>query len=289
MKNVIALMACHNRCEKTVTSIGHYFACDLPEGFVRKLVLVDDGSTDGTAEAVQAVFPDVVIERGDGSLYWNRGMVRAWERALPLDPDYVLWLNDDTMLYPHALTTLLKTDMRIRRLTGQPGIVVGSTADRETGRLTYGGHIAPKRWKPFSYQRVWHESEPVECHTMNGNLVLIPMQIAQKVGNLDPIFEHAMGDTDYALRARAMGYRLFVAPGFVGHCSHNTVAGTYLDANLPLSTRWRKMMSRKGLPPQSWRHFTRRHGGLAWPVYFAWPYFKLVAGVFQRTRPGGLR
>lgn len=289
MKNVIALMTCHNRCEKTVTSIGHYFACDLPEGFVRKLVLVDDGSTDGTAEAVHAVFPDVVIERGDGSLFWNRGMVRAWERALPLEPDYVLWLNDDTMLYPHALMTLLETYIQMRRQTGQPGIVVGSTADRETGRLTYGGHIAPKRWKPFTYQRVWHESEPVECHAMNGNLVLIPMQIAQEVGKLDPIFEHAMGDTDYALRARAMGYRLFVAPGFVGHCSHNPASGTYLDASLPLSIRWKKMMSRKGLPPHSWRHFTRRHAGLAWPIYFAWPYFKLIAGVFRRTRPGGSR
>lgn len=289
MNNLIALMTCHNRREKTVQSIGHFFSCDLPKGVVRKLVLVDDGSTDGTAEAVRATFPEAVVERGDGSLFWNRGMMRAWERARTMAPDYVLWLNDDTMLCPHALATLFSTDAQIRQQTGQPGIVVGSTADCKTGQLTYGGHIAPKRWKPFTYQRVWHESEPVECHAMNGNVVLIPMQIVMSVGNLDPVFEHAMGDTDYALRARGMGHRLFVAPGIVGHCSNNPASNTYLDASLPLPVRWKKMMARKGLPPRSWWHFTRRHAGLAWPVYFAWPYFKLVASEICRIKPDAVR
>jgi GT2 family glycosyltransferase len=111
---------------------------------------------------------------------------------------------------------------------------------------------------------------------MNGNLVLLPIEIARAVGNLDPVYEHAAGDIDYALRARKAGYRLFVAPGFVGHCSHNPRAGSFLDRSLPFAERWKKIMSRKGLPPHTWRHFTRRHGGAAWPIYFVWPYFKLL-------------
>jgi GT2 family glycosyltransferase len=279
-------MTSHNRREKTVISIGHYFACALPEGYERQLVLVDDGSIDGTAEAVCAAFPDVVIERGNGNLFWNRGMHRAQTCAMERVADYLLWLNDDTELLSDSIARLLETEHMLRQKYGQPVMVVGSTADRETGKLTYGGYVAPQRWRPFTYQRAWHATEPVECHAMNGNVVLIPMLIAQAVGNLDPVFEHAMGDTDYALRTRAEGFRIFVASGFVGHCSHNSEEGTYQDSSLPLSVRWKKMMSRKGLPPRSWGHFTHRHGGLIWPIYFIWPYFKLVAGEARRFRRG---
>lgn len=33
---------------------------------------------------------------------------------------------------------------------------------------------------------------------------------------------------------------------------------------------------RKGLPWRSWLIFTRRHTGVMWPLYFAWPYAKLL-------------
>jgi GT2 family glycosyltransferase len=85
-----------------------------------------------------------------------------------------------------------------------------------------------------------------------------------------------MGDTDYGLRARALGIPSYVAAGIVGHCSQNPLAGSYLDPSLPLARRWQLMRSRKGLPVRSWLHFCRRHGGRAWPLHFAWPYTKLV-------------
>jgi GT2 family glycosyltransferase len=100
--------------------------------------------------------------------------------------------------------------------------------------------------------------------------------VACKVGNLDPTFEHAMGDTDYALRARRAGVRAYVAPGIAGYCSVNPLKGSYFDRSLPLHRRWQLIRSRKGLPVRSWLRFTRRHGGWLWPIYFAWPYAKVV-------------
>lgn len=287
--SLIAVMTSFNRRAATLACLARYERAARQAGVDLNAVLMDDGSTDGTSEAVREQYPWAEVMVGDGSLFWNRGMHHAQACAMGRNADYLLWLNDDTELLPDSIAGLLETECSLRIKHGQPVVIVGSTADRETGRLTYGGYIASKRWKPFTYQRVWHETESVECHAMNGNVVLIPMRIAQAVGNLDPVFEHAMGDTDYALRARAMGYRVFVAPGFVGHCSNNAVSGTYLDASLPLPARWKKMLSRKGLPPRSWRHFTRRHGGLVWPIYFVWPYFKLVAGGVCRIKPSASR
>lgn len=287
--SLIAVMTSFNRRAATLACLARYELAARQAGVEPNAVLMDDGSTDGTAAAVRAQYPWVEVVVGDGSLFWNRGMHHAQARAMKRNADHLLWLNDDTELLPDSIARLLETECALRTEHGKPVVVVGSTTDRETGRLTYGGHIAPKRWKPFSYQRVWHETEAVECHAMNGNVVLIPMRIAQVVGNLDPVFEHAMGDTDYALRTRAMGYQLFVAPGLVGHCSNNSASGTYQDASLPLHARWKKMISRKGLPTRSWRHFTRRHGGLVWPIYFVWPYFKLVASEILRIKPSASR
>lgn len=282
---LIAVMTSFNRQPATLACIERFAMAARQAGIEPEAVLMDDGSTDGTVVAVRAQYPWVEVMEGDGSLFWNRGMHHAQARAMTRGADYLLWLNDDTELLLDSIVRLLETEFTLRQKHGHPVMVVGSTADRATGQLTYGGHIAPQRWRPFTYQRVWHESQPVECHVMNGNVVLIPTQMAQAVGNLDPVFEHAMGDTDYALRVRATGYRVFVTQGFVGYCSNNASSGTYRDINLPLSTRWKKMMSRKGLPPRSWGHFTRKHGGLAWPIYFVWPYFKLVAGAVCHIKP----
>jgi GT2 family glycosyltransferase len=145
-----------------------------------------------------------------------------------------------------------------------------------TGAHTYGGERQPSRLAPFRVERVALAAAPQRCDTMTGNIVLVSAAAAHRVGNLDPSFEHAMGDTDYALRARRLGVELWLAPGVQGHCSANPVADTYRDESLPLAVRWNRMMSRKGLPWRSWLTFTRRHTGVMWPLYFTWPYFKLV-------------
>lgn len=55
-----------------------------------------------------------------------------------------------------------------------------------------------------------------EYNYCNGSFVLIPRKVFHVVGNLDPIFHHAVGDFDYSLRAKKMGIKLFVASDFVG-------------------------------------------------------------------------
>lgn len=278
-----AILTSYNRRANTLECLARLELAARRASVKLDAVLVDDGSTDGTAEAVTDAFRWVTLERGDGSLFWNRGMHRAQAIAMRREVDFLIWINDDTWLSDDALRKLTHTyEVLIARL-GQPVIVVGATSDRATGALTYGGQVAASRLRRFTYHKVWSATEPTECETMNGNLVLLPIDIARVVGNLDPVYEHAAGDIDYALRARKAGYRVFVAPGFVGNCSNNPRAGTFLDPTLPFAVRWKKMMSRKGLPPRSWLQLTRKHGGPVWLIYFIWPYFKLIIdGVCNR-------
>jgi GT2 family glycosyltransferase len=272
---IAVLITCHNRREKTLACLEALFLSNLQVGMSVHVILVDDGSTDGTSEAVQSRFPGVEVILGNGSLFWNRGMHRAFSRAMAIGFDAYLWLNDDTVLFPDAIALLSSTATDLRNQLQIPVMVVGSTQD-DTGNLTYGGSVAVNRIRRFQYRKVWDAQIPVECEVINGNCVLILNEIVNVVGNIDFQFEHAMGDTDYALRVRAAGMHIFVAPGFVGKCEINPVADTFSDKNLNFLSRWRHMTSRKGLPLKSWYRFTRRHGGAFWFLYFIWPYIKIV-------------
>lgn len=280
--SLAVVLSCFNRKQKT---LGCLDALTTNKGLadVRlSAVLVDDGSTDGTADAVRASFPWIQVVVGDGDLYWCRGMHKAFEIALRDDPDYYLWLNDDTMLQPDAVSRLLECAIALRREHGKSAIVVGSTVDIKTGSISYGGELQASALRRIRFHRIVPSDVVQRCDSMTGNIVLIPREIAQTVGNLDPIFEHAMGDSDYALRARRLGFGVWVGPGVFGTCGHNPTTGTYMDADLPLARRWKLMMSRKGLPWRSWLVFTRRHMGALWPLYFVWPYLALIVGRYQR-------
>ena len=111
MKKIAVLMACHNRCDTTLSCLRLLFG-NVTDSIIT-VFLVDDGSTDGTCEAVKKGFPAVHTSRGTGSLYWARGMERAWQRALAHEHvdgkfDGYMWLNDDAMLAEDALEKLMR-------------------------------------------------------------------------------------------------------------------------------------------------------------------------------------
>jgi GT2 family glycosyltransferase len=76
------LITCHNRKPKTLACLAALFNQELSPEVTIDVYLVDDGSTDGTAEAVHQAYPQVKILQGDGSLFWNRGMRKAFAEAL---------------------------------------------------------------------------------------------------------------------------------------------------------------------------------------------------------------
>jgi len=275
-ERVCALLTCFNRRDKTLACL-HALARSTGLHTTRlSAVLVDDGSSDGTAQAVRDTFPWVHVVQSSAALFWCRGMHLAFDTALRSGFDHYLWLNDDTLLQPDALARLLASEAQLRQQAGAPVIVVGSTTDAVTGRVTYGGELLRSRWKPLRVERVQPANTAQRCDSMNGNIVLLSADVARRVGNVDPVFEHSMGDTDYALRAGKLGVQVWVDAGVHGHCSANPSQGSWCDRSQPFAARWKNMHTRKGLPWRSWLALTRRHAGPLWPLYFVLPYLKVI-------------
>ena len=272
-------LASHNRREKTRACLEalHEAAARVRASAVLQVVITDDASTDGTAAMIRECFPSVEIIEGCGQLYWAGGMRLAYGRLLERRLDHYLWLNDDTVLFPEALETLLSTSRSMVDATGRAGIIVGSTCDH-AGNVSYGGlRRRTGKLVALSFERITPGAQPLACDTHNGNVVLVSAQAAAGLGNLDAAFRHGMADIDYGLRANAAGAPVWVAPGFAGRCIRDhTLAGSFKDKSLPLAHRWRLMQSPKGLPFASWLRLCRRHAGVLWPIHFVWPYVSTI-------------
>ena len=266
MPRISVLITCHNRKNSTIECLERIQAQALPSEVRLSVVLVDDGSTDGTSPAVAAGFPDVRIIKGPGNLYWCGGMRVAWQVAAASDPAYYLLLNDDTILDNHALSCLLD-------LTGPSTsmkIAVAAVCDPITGSISYGGGTPSGKCAP--------QGTPVECQTFNANCVLIPRAVYQRIGILHHVYTHAMGDTDYGLQASRQGVSILQSGRFLGTCPNNPPSGTWQDRSLNRRQRWRALQSPKGLPIREWLEFNRRNSGWKWPIYTFSPFLRILFG-----------
>lgn len=251
MSKLTVLLTVHNRKAKTLVCLRNLFRQNSISDVQMDVYLTDDGCTDGTPEAIQSEFPQVHIVKGDGSLFWNRGMYEAWREAEKGNYDYYMWLNDDTFLTSDAIFRLYEESKR----HNDKAIIVGSTISSNSDDITYGGRT--KSGKLLS-----NINTATICDTFNGNIVLIPKYAYQIIGKNDPIFLHGIGDFDYGLRATKAGIKNVVAKGIFGICDLHENLPTWCDPKKTFKVRWKNFFSPLGANPYNFFIYKHRHFGL---------------------------
>ena len=240
-------MTVHNRKKQTLECLKSLY--NEKDSF--DVFLTDDGSTDGTSEDIRKYYPTVNIIKGDGNLYWNRGMLKAFKEASKKDYDYYLWLNDDTTFVNGFISKLIQCAVD----ESNKAIVCGATISGVTGEFTYGGFTKNVKSLAIIEKKQY-------CHFASGNILLIPRDVFNMNGYNNSFYRHALGDFDYVSQAKKKGIQIVQAPGYLGLCEKHKNIPRWRDSNLSLVKRFKHLYSPLGRNPIEFIYFDLRNNNV---------------------------
>lgn len=279
LNNILVIIPVRNRCHTTIKCLRSLSNLNIYSNIILKILIIDDGSTDGTSQAIRSEFPDVFIVNGDGNFYWSGAIQYGFSIAQNYNADFIWMLNDDLQLDKDCLKNLLDTYYMIPN-----AIYIGSVFDSK-GCLIYGGM---KRKPLFRFERInpnLCSNQNIDADTMNGNCVLIPTNILSnlKMPKLG-IYVHEGFDMFLGLEAKKRGLRLIVVKDAKALGVPNNNKFFFFKNEENFRTRWSAVTSVKGIYPPMYWHLCTRYGGILGALLFFWPYIKvLIAGFGKRT------
>lgn len=245
---VIAVILTYNHYEDTQECLQSLAELDYPDLHV---ILVDNGSTDETPRKVRQEFPHVqVIENGQ-NLGVPAGYNVGFEAALHRGTDYVLMLNNDTVLPSDMLKELLEVAKNDAH-TGivMPKVLVHGSSDKI---WSSGG-----RYRAFPPAILMTDNRPGMANSTRlieyapSCALLIHRQAFERAGLFDPGYFFLWDDWDFSERVRAHGLHIWYAPN--AHMWHKVSVSTQ-GPRSPLY--WRTFGA-------SIARFFRRHGRPVW-------------------------
>lgn len=224
---IAVVMLTMNQKEKTLRCLGSFREVKEPP---YRILVWDNGSADGTEEAVREAHPEVLFCRSPLNLGVAGGRNAAAEQAIrDVDPTYLLFIDNDTVVTPDFLRALEEpfrsdpgvgqTSAKIRflqepeRLNAAGGtrinFLLGTTRATGSGEIDRGQY-----------------DEPSEC-IANGGCTLVRRDVFGSVNGFDTRFNpYGPEDLDFSLRVRKAGFRcLYVPSSLIFHDPSRGLAG----------------------------------------------------------------
>lgn len=210
MPLVISVILNTNRREDTLECLRSLDRSDYSR---HQALVLDNGSTDGSVEAITAEFPDVDII----SLQNNRGYAGnnnvGIQAAMDRGADWVFVLNEDVVISEDAISSL------IREAENDPhvGILGPMVYHHDSPEViqSAGGILGPNwsashRGENEVDQGQYAESEQVDW--ISGCAILVRRAVIEEVGSLDERFFYYWEETEWCTRARAEGWEILFVP-----------------------------------------------------------------------------
>lgn len=179
-------------------------------------VIVDDGSTDKSAEWININYPQVHLLSGNGNLWWSGGINKAVKYAIDnIKTDYIIWWNNDIIADKMYLINLLQILNKV-----DDRVIIGSKIYYEHQKSiiwSMGGLFNPytgsKCMIGSNESDNGEYQEIMEVDWLPGMGTVTHKSVYDVIGMVDEInFPQYHGDSDFTFKAKLYGYRILVYP-----------------------------------------------------------------------------
>lgn len=237
------------------------------------IVLVDNGSSDGSEEALRTMFPEIKLIQTGANLGYAGGNNAGIRYAIQEGADYIWLLNNDTVVAPDslgALTAMAETDQTI----GMAGSKIVSYS--KPSRILYAGgriDMATGETEHIGYgcEDSGLYDQPCDTDYITGCSMLVGRRLIEDIGLMDEAYFLYFEETEWCVRAANRGYRLVYAPRSV--VSHKESVSVRRFENLPIYYLTRNRL-----------HFLQRNGVKAnWIRRFAGD-FRTLLGLISNNQ-----
>ncbi len=224
MTDLSIIVVSWNTIEMTRACLRSVF--DNAGGLRLQVIVVDNGSSDGSADMTEAEFGGATLLRNAD----NRGFAAANNQALNIaEGEFTLLLNSDTLVLGDVLQRSVEF-MRTRPDVGVMGCRVLNTdrtvqltcamqPDLVTSTLKALGLHRRSGWFGREHYRGWQRDTEREVGVVTGCYLLTRRSVIEQIGPLDEQFFFNYEETDWCRRAAKAGWKVVFAP--VGEIVHH--------------------------------------------------------------------
>jgi GT2 family glycosyltransferase/SAM-dependent methyltransferase/glycosyltransferase involved in cell wall biosynthesis len=237
----------YNNLHYTRQCITSLFTVKEPVDF--EVIVVDNGSTDGTAEYLKQLPPPVRVVTSGENLGFAKGCNLGAREARG---QYLCFLNNDTLVLPgwlRAMVECIQADPQIG-IVGNLQIFPGTEKVQQAG-IVCGAHDIVRS----IYNNELPADHPAvqksrEFQFIAGSCMLIKKEFFERLGGFDESYRNSCEDVDLCMKVRAAGRKVFFCPqSRIYHYESRTVAGHDKNGDnyRRFLERWRDKMRRDDL------------------------------------------
>lgn len=180
----------------------------------KHVIVIDNASNNGSVENIKNNFPEIDLIKNKENLGFSRACNVGIKKALNMNSDYILLLNNDTIVHPYFLEPLINEGEE----NSNAGILAGKIYYYNSNKIWYGGSKkgffkSIHRGQGIIDQGQFNKKEKV--FFASGCMMMIKKEVLKVCGFLDERFFFGLEDSEYCDRVIKNGFKILYVPNSV--------------------------------------------------------------------------